>query len=211
MTRSGNSERRAEPWKTLNSTYLQRSRWRSLRVDRLRLPSGDEISYTYCETPAAVLIVPLMADRQIVLIHQYRYPVRSWVWEVPGGAVGDEPADASARRELAEEIGGHCGELIPLGWAYTSPAHLTAREYVFLALDVELGTASREPTELLEVIPMDAEEAFARARDGRITDGQSALALLKAEPLIHARLRHAGRPGSAGAGSPLDDCAPRGR
>ncbi len=58
----------------------------------------------------------------------------------------------------------------------------------FLALDVELGATDREPTELMEVVLLDPEEAFTRARDGRINEGQSALALLMAEPLVRERL-----------------------
>ena len=176
--------RLAESWTVLDSVYLQRSPWRSLRLDRVRLHTGQEISYSYAETPEAVFVVPLTTDGQIVLLRQYRYPLRSWVWEVPAGAVGDETPDASARRELAEEIGGHCGELVPLGPFYSSPAHLTSKNYAFLALDVEPGVQSLEATELLEIFLLDPADAFARARTGDITDGQSALALLKAEPLV---------------------------
>ena len=64
------------------------------------------------------------------------------------------------------------------------------KSQAFLAIDVELGSASREPTELLEVVLIEPDEAFARARDGRVTDGQSALALPRAEPIVRERLAH---------------------
>jgi 8-oxo-dGTP pyrophosphatase MutT (NUDIX family) len=70
--------------------------------------------------------------------------VRRWVWEVPAGAIGDETPLAAARRELAEEIGGHCRELRPVGRFYSSTAHLTLAAHVFLALDVELARHERE-------------------------------------------------------------------
>lgn len=178
----------SEPWAILGSEYLQRSPWRNVRVDRVRIHTGDEITYTYLETPPAVWIVPLTVDDRIAMIHQYRHPVRDWVWEVPAGSIGDEHPEDTARKELAEEVGGVCQELISLGWFYSSSSQITLKAHIFLALGVELGPSSLEPTELLEVVLLDPEDAFARARDGRVNDGQSALALLKAEPLIHARL-----------------------
>jgi 8-oxo-dGTP pyrophosphatase MutT (NUDIX family) len=180
----------AEPqaWRTLATETLLASPWRTFRSDRVLLHSGAEISYSYVETPAAAWIVPLLADGRIVLIRQYRYPVRRWVWEVPAGAIGDEAPLAAARRELAEEIGGQCRELRPVGRFYSSSAHLTLEARVFLALDVELTRPQREPTELLDLVIMPADEAFARARSGAIDEGQSALALLMCEPLVRAWL-----------------------
>lgn len=174
------------PWQTLGSESLLKTPWRTLRRDRVRLHSGGEIDYSYLETPRAAWVVPLTDAGEIVLIHQYRYPVRSWVWEVPAGAIGAEPPEAAARRELAEEIGGRCRALRPVGRFYSSTAHLTLEGQVYLALGVELAQPDREATELLEVVPLPADEVFARARSGAINDGQSALALLMAEPLVLA-------------------------
>ncbi len=175
-----------QPWQTLGTETLLESPWRTFRRDRVGLHSGGEIAYSYVETPPAAWVVPVTTDGEIVLIHQYRYPVRGWVWEVPAGAIGDESPAKAARRELAEEIGGRCRELRPVGRFYSSSAHLTLEAHVFLALGVELARANakRETTELLEVVTLPAGEAFARARSGAINEGQSALALLMAEPLI---------------------------
>jgi ADP-ribose pyrophosphatase len=159
-----------------------------VRVDRVRLHTGAEIEYTYLETPAAVFVVPLLRDGRIVLIRQYRHPLREWVWEVPAGSIGDESPEETARRELEEEIGGTCEELIPLGWFYSSPAHLTLKSYPFLAVGVELGDSRPEETELLQVVPLPADEVLARVRTGGFGGGQSALSLLLAEPHIRERL-----------------------
>jgi len=182
------SRAEGEPWEVLGTEYLLRSPWRDVRQDRLRLQTGDEVAYTYLEAPEAAFVVPLTTDGRIVVLRQYRHPPRAWVWEVVGGAVGgDGPAEA-ARRELAEEIGGRCRELVLLGSFYALAGALSSRHHAFLAMDVELGEPHHEPMELLEIVLLDPDEAFARARDGRIDESQSALALLMAEPRVRAYL-----------------------
>jgi len=180
-----------EPWEVLDTEYLLRSPWRDIRSDRLRLHTGDEIVYTYFEAPDAAFVVPLTTDGRIVVLHQYRHPLRRWIWEVVGGGVGDHTPLEAAHIELAEEIGGRCREMIPLGSFFPVAGAIASRHYAFLAVGVELGEAAREPMELLEVVLLDPDEAFERARDGRIDESQSALALLMAEPHIRAYLRGA--------------------
>lgn len=181
-----------EPWEVLETEYLLRSPWRDVRQDRVRIHTGDEVTYTYLEAPEAAFVVPLTTDGKIVVLRQYRHPPRAWIWEVVGGAVGEDGPVETARRELLEEIGGRCRELVLLGSYYGLSGALSSRHHAFLALDVELGETKREPMELLETALLDPDEAFARARDGRIDESQSALALLMAEPRVRAYLAERG-------------------
>ncbi len=174
------------PWETLTTVYLWRSRWYNLRQDRLRLPGGEEITYTYQDHPGAVFVVPFTSDGQVVLIRQYRHPVREWLWEMPAGAVEahETPVEA-AWRELAEEIGATADGMRPVGDFFAASSVSNLRIYVFLATGVALDVPPhRETTELIEIVPLPVEEALAMARSGVIRDGQSALALLWCEPLL---------------------------
>ncbi len=179
----------AIPWKTLHSKYLWQSRWYSLRQDRLRTPEGHEFTYTLIEHPGAVWIVPVTADGQIVLIWNYRYTVEDWCYEVPAGGLSpDLTPEAVAHRELLEEIGGTAGELRHVGQFYTSNGISNEVAYVYLATGVKLGETQREPTELMEIRLVSVGKAMRMARDGEISDGPSALALLWCERLLQ-RLR----------------------
>jgi len=174
-----------KPWQTLGTTRLWESRWYNLRQDRVRIHTGDEIVYTFQEHPGAVFIIPVTADREIVLVHQYRYPVGEWLWEIPAGAVdGNEGLEAAARRELAEEIGGTAEELRSVGHFFSASSISNLRINVFLATGVRLGQSERESTELIEIKVVPVAEALTMARQGEIKDGQSALALLLCEPLL---------------------------
>jgi ADP-ribose pyrophosphatase len=178
------------PWQTLDAARLWESRWYNLRQDRVRIHTGAEITYTFQEHPGAVFIVPVTADGEIVLLHQYRYPVGQWLWEVPAGAVdGDEGLEAAARRELAEEIGGTAEKLRYVGHFFAASSVSDLRVNVFLATGVQLGRSVPEATELIEIKTVSATEALAMARRGEIKDGQSALALCLCEPLLLARER----------------------
>jgi ADP-ribose pyrophosphatase len=175
-----------EPYRTLETRYLLKSPWRSFREDRVDIGEGREITYSYAEVPRAAFVVPLTEDGQIVLIRQYRYPVRDWVLEVPAGSLettGEDPA-RRAYLELKQEVGGECRELIYLARFYSSSAHITLSCEAFLATGVTLGEMQLEETELLQRLILPADEVLSMARQGRISEGQSAYAILLAEPYI---------------------------
>jgi ADP-ribose pyrophosphatase len=172
-------------WQTLGSRFLWQSRWYNLRQDRVRTQTGHEFTYTLIDHPGAVWVVPVTADGQVVLIHSYRYTVDDWCYEVPAGGLspGLTPEEV-ARRELREEIGGTAAELRYVGQFYTSNGISNEVAYVYLATGVELGETQREPTELMEMQLLRVEEALRMARQGEISDGPSALALLWCERLL---------------------------
>jgi ADP-ribose pyrophosphatase len=166
-------------WETLSTRFLWQSRWYNLRQDRLRAPDGHEFTYTLVDHPGAVWVVPVTTDGKLVLIWQYRYTVDDWCLEIPAGGLspGLTPEEV-ARRELLEEVGGTAADLCYVGQFFTSNGISNEVAYVYLATGVELGEAQREPTELMEIRLVPVEEALRMAREGEISDGPSALALL---------------------------------
>jgi ADP-ribose pyrophosphatase len=175
----------SKPWQILETTHLWESKWYNLRQDRVRIHTGDVVTYTYQEHPGAVFIVPVTSRGKILLVRQYRHPVGEWLWEVPAGAVdGGEDLAAAARRELAEEIGGTARKLRHVGHFFAAGSVSNLRIDVFLATGVRIEKSKREATELIETQAVPITEALAMARRGEIQDGQSALALLLCEPLL---------------------------
>jgi ADP-ribose pyrophosphatase len=179
-------EKHSQPWEFLGRTPIYESPHRGFVVERVRTHTGAEMDYGYLEAPPAVLVVPLTMDSRVVLIRQYRVPVREWVWEVPAGAVGDEPPEAAARRELAEEVGGTCARLQAVSWWYGLPSAVTSQHHLYFASGVTLREPRHEATELVQVVPVQPEQALAWARAGVIRSAESALALLLCEPLLRS-------------------------
>lgn len=115
----------------------------------------------YVSHPGAVAIVPWResGDSQqpeILLINQYRHPVRAMLWEIPAGLMdhpGEDPLSA-ARRELLEEANLEANQWDVLVDYFTSPGGSSEALRVFLARDLHEIEESRR-----DFVPED-EEAF---------------------------------------------------
>jgi len=167
----------------VGSELLAASPWRAVLRDRLRRHDGPETSYTYLAVPRAVFVVAVTDESEVVLVRQYRHPVRDWTLEVPAGSVDDgEDALAAARRELDEEVGGRSDSWRHLASFYSSSAHLSLRSDAFLATGVTLSQPHPDEDERVVVARLPLADALARARAGGFVEGQTALALLLAEP-----------------------------
>ena len=164
-------------WRRLDTEYPFESPWFRLRQDRLHVRDGEEIEYAYLEEPPGVLVVPLTADGQVVLVEQYRYTIDAWCLQVPAGGTHDAAGhslEEVARKELEEELGASCGALQHLGAFYPSLARTNGKSHVYLARDVVLRHRPEPETgEAIRVRTLPAREALALARAGRLADGQA--------------------------------------
>jgi uncharacterized protein len=177
------------PLHLADSEMLAASPWRVILSDRLRAANGRETGYSYLAVPRAVFVVAVTPDDDVLLVRQYRHPVRDWTLEVPAGSVhdGETPLDA-ATRELAEEAGGKAHTWRHLTTFYSSSAHLSLRSDAFLATGVEVGAAKPDAEEDVELVRMPLAEALERAHVGGFAEGQTALAILLAAPHLNRRL-----------------------
>ncbi len=192
-------------WRQINRRYLFQSPWYSLRQDELVLPNGSTAQFTFVEHPGFVSIVPVLQDGRVVLIRSYRYPVDEWVLEVPAGGLGSASKHPAltvdrAHAELLEETGYVADSMDRVGAYWSAIGNSRCRAHVFLASGLRSAAAqSLEPTEHIDIVPTPMADAVAMARDGRIQDGHSALALLMCEP--HMRRGPALRSTGPGASS----------
>jgi rSAM/selenodomain-associated transferase 1 len=171
------------------SELLAASQWRSVISDRLRL-AGRETSYDYLAVPRAVFVAAVTEPGDLLLVRQYRHPVRDWTLEVPAGSIGDgESSLEAARRELLEEAGGTAREWHHLSTFYSSSAHLSLRSDAWLATGVDVGESAPEEGEDVTLVRMPVKEAVARARSGDFAEGQTALTILLAAECIETAQR----------------------
>nr|WP_205111890.1 NUDIX hydrolase [Subtercola frigoramans] len=67
--------------------------------------NGENVLREFVDHPGAVAVLALDDDDRVLLIKQYRHPVRSREWEIPAGLLDVTGEDflVGAQRELAEE------------------------------------------------------------------------------------------------------------
>jgi 8-oxo-dGTP pyrophosphatase MutT (NUDIX family) len=172
-------DERARPFKTLSSRIAWSCPWYQVRQDEIVRPDGSPGIYNVIEKADAVWIVPITRDGQLALIHQYRYTVDEWCWEVPAGSVkAGQSIEAAAREELREEVGGEAGSLHYVGRFFLANGICNEVGHIFLATGVTLGETHHESAEVMSVHMVALAEAVQMAQTGKISDGPTALAIL---------------------------------
>lgn len=110
--------------------------------------------YTLVTKPAAVVILALREDGQLVLNNEYRHPTSRILLSCPGGFLADaETAEEGAKRELLEETGYDAKTFQVIGEAFPFPG-ITGQKIFFVRALGAFKSASpdREPTELIRTI-----------------------------------------------------------
>ncbi|HYK24128.1 MAG TPA: NUDIX hydrolase [Candidatus Acidoferrum sp.] len=133
-----------DSWETVSSEPHFANAHLQVVTDHVRTPSRSlPRTWTIVHRKAAVIIAPMTRDGRIVLIRQERIPIRAAIWEMPSGQIDgpvQETAEQVALRELREEAGyelARDGQLIALGYYFTSPGFTDERGHFFLARPVE--------------------------------------------------------------------------
>src|SRR5215216_5084594 len=170
-------ERKHGPWTVESSERLYADEFAEVWVDEVSRPGVEPARRVTMRMKEGVAVLALDGEGFAHLVRTFRYAVgRECVEVVQGG----EP-EASARRELKEELGVEAEELTDLGLvdAVTSQVYSPAR--IFLARGLTFGESETESTESLRPFKVKFDEAVRMVMDGEITQGLSCALILKAK------------------------------
>lgn len=194
-------------YEVAESTTPYQGRIIAIRRDLVRMPDGDVAQRDVVVHPGAVGVVALDDAERVVMVFQYRHPVRRPLWELPAGILDEpgEPASVAAARELAEETALRAERWSVLADVWASPGMTDEAFRVFLAQGLsEIPLADRyipvhEEAEMTVArVPLD--EAVTRVLDGDISNAMAVVGILaaaRARDIGFASLRPADAPWGA--------------
>ena len=164
------------------SRSIYRGKVLELCVDEIALPDGKPAVREYAKQVNAVAVLPLTDDGDVLCVRQYRYAHGRVMLEVPAGKLDshDEDPEVGARRELREETGAECNELIPLGGFIGSPAILTEVVHLYLARGLSIHTPDPDDDEFLDLCKIPLSVLVDKVLKGAIEDGKTQTLILKA-------------------------------
>ncbi|KJL42591.1 NUDIX domain-containing protein [Microbacterium trichothecenolyticum] len=168
----------------LDSDLVYEGRVWDVRSDTVAYGDG-QIVRQYVDHPGAAAVVAVDDEGRVLLIQQYRHPIRHRDWEIPAGLLdvsGETPLE-TARRELAEEVDLVAASWEPLVSIFTTPGGNDEIVHLFLARGLTPATEvhAREDEEAdirLEWLPLA--DAVAGILAGRLRNGFLAVGLLAA-------------------------------
>lgn len=142
--------------------------------DTVLLPDGKTATREYIRHPGAVMAVPLLDDGRIVLVRQYRYPLRRVMIEFPAGKLdAGEGGLACAQRELLEETGYQAAEWALAGVLHAAIAYSDEEIGIWFARGLTLSQAQPDEGEFVEVVTATVPQFLEWCRDGTVTDSKT--------------------------------------
>jgi ADP-ribose pyrophosphatase len=131
-----------------SSAVVYRNKWMTVREDRIVRADGSPGIYGVVEKSDFV-VVAAVAEGQVWLVEQFRYPVGARYWELPQGSWEGREIESLelARAELREETGVVASSMLCAGRLFEAYGYATQTGYVYLATGLVQGECEREAEE----------------------------------------------------------------
>ena len=163
-----------QKWDIIQSEYLIRSKWLTVRKDWVRTSKGIQIKDFYIlEYSDWVNVIAKTTEGKYIMERQYRHGIQQCVYELCAGICdpGGIPIDA-AKRELLEETGYSGGTWSLIGKYAPNPSAMTNFCYAFFADGVsQYSEPVQELTEDIQVLLVDETELLELMCSGDILEG----------------------------------------
>ena len=187
-------------WRTVGSETVYQDKNVRVTKQTVFTPTRQDkpAEWTVVHRKAAVVVAPVTAEGNFLLVQQERIPVRRLMWEFPAGQIDEEDAEdagvaaETARRELREETGyepAAGAEMVALGYFFTSQGFTDEHNYLFLARDVvrsKAGASHDEGEGIVDCREFSREEFRRMVAEGEIVNANtlSLYARLAAQGLV---------------------------
>ncbi|MDZ7820972.1 MAG: NUDIX hydrolase [Candidatus Marinimicrobia bacterium] len=152
-----------------------------VRKDTVRLPDGKTSVREYIEHPGAVALVAWLPGGELLMLRQFRYPLKRVFTELPAEEIDPrERPEATGLRELEEETGYRAGELRYLTKIHPCIGYSDEVIYIYEAFGLKKGDKRPDDNEFMQVFTLSLEDAVKKVLDGEITDVKTMIGILAA-------------------------------
>lgn len=157
-------------------------------IDKVKLPNNHYAEREYLRHPGASVALPVLPEDKIILVKQFRYPVRKFMLELPAGKIspGETPLHC-IKRELEEETGYRGGKLVHIFDFHPTSAFSTEKIFIYAAFKLKETRMSPDEDEFIEKVILKFSSALKLVLSGKITDAKSIIAILLWEKLKKAK------------------------
>ena len=165
----------------------------NLIVEEIEYPSGKRAIREIADHPGGAVAVPILDDGSVILVRQYRHPMKDFTIELPAGKLdpGEDPM-VCAGRELEEETGYIASKLTKLTAVLTTPGFCNERLHIFLAEGLKQSPRGQQLEEGERSITLERiqlQRAIQMVENGEIVDSKTICGLLLADRMLNRKTK----------------------
>lgn len=167
--------------KTLHSEVVYDGKVITVIRDDVEVADGHKSFREVVLHSGGVVILAMKDEDTVILVKQYRYPLKHVNIELPAGKLekGENP-DFAAKRELEEETGYQAKTWKSLGCINTTPGICTEKLYLYLAKDLVFVGEHPDEGEILRCQEYKLNDVMQMVQNGEINDAKTICALFRA-------------------------------
>ena len=167
--------------KTIDSNTVYEGKVITVIKDNVEVADGHKSFREVVLHSGGVVIAAMKDEDTILLVKQYRYPLKSVNIELPAGKLEvNENPDEACKRELEEETGYRAKHWKSLGYINTTPGICTEKLYLYLAKDLEFVGEHPDEGEIIKCYEYKISDVFEMIKTGEINDAKTICALMRA-------------------------------
>lgn len=172
--------------KTISSETKYKGKILNLRIDTVESVNGES-TREIVEHSGGAVVLPLLPNKNVVMIRQFRKPLERDVLEIPAGKIeqGESPEE-TAFRELQEETGYMANNMTLLTKMYPSVGYSEELLYIYLATDLEPGETDFDENEDIDTYSYHIDDLYEMVMEGKIQDAKTQVAILMTVELLQS-------------------------
>ena len=170
----------------LTSRYIERfkknlhtykGRAVGFRADQVSVPNRKTASREYMVHPGAVGVLAFASPNKIILVKQYRFPIKDFTYEIPAGKLDHhEDPNVCVRRELEEETGYRARTFKKMVSYWPTAAFSNEVIHLYVATGLEMTRAHPDEDEFIELVTVSPKQLEQWMRSGKIKDSKTLIA-----------------------------------